>query len=152
MLYLEHITGSEQKAFLLKAENSRSPSLQGTGNAEEDCTLQRSRSISYPFSLFQEGVEVRVARIFNTFGPRMHMNDGRVVSNFILQALQGEPLTVSTAQRLPVTFLHTSKQRVTFFRNLMFPELTYHFHVYLGYLHERKRSMWVEHSAAIALR
>ncbi|KAL7983832.1 hypothetical protein Chor_000708 [Crotalus horridus] len=40
-----------------------------------------------------EGVEVRVARIFNTFGPRMHMNDGRVVSNFILQALQGEPLT-----------------------------------------------------------
>lgn len=46
------------------------------------------------FSLFQEGVEVRVARIFNTFGPRMHMNDGRVVSNFILQALQGEPLTV----------------------------------------------------------
>ncbi|XP_009570384.1 PREDICTED: UDP-glucuronic acid decarboxylase 1, partial [Fulmarus glacialis] len=41
-----------------------------------------------------EGVEVRVARIFNTFGPRMHMNDGRVVSNFILQALQGEPLTV----------------------------------------------------------
>ncbi|XP_078738780.1 LOW QUALITY PROTEIN: UDP-glucuronic acid decarboxylase 1-like [Lampetra fluviatilis] len=42
----------------------------------------------------QEGVEVRVARIFNTFGPRMHMNDGRVVSNFILQALQTEPLTV----------------------------------------------------------
>uniref|UniRef100_A0A4W2H3Z7 UDP-glucuronic acid decarboxylase 1 n=1 Tax=Bos indicus x Bos taurus TaxID=30522 RepID=A0A4W2H3Z7_BOBOX len=42
----------------------------------------------------QEGVAVRVARIFNTFGPRMHMNDGWVVSNFILQALQGEPLTV----------------------------------------------------------
>ena len=32
-----------------------------------------------------------LARIFNTFGPRMHMNDGRMVSNFILQALQGEP-------------------------------------------------------------
>lgn len=45
--------------------------------------------------MLQEGVEVRVARIFNTFGSRMHMNDGRVVSNFILQALQGEPLTVS---------------------------------------------------------
>ncbi|XP_055493082.1 UDP-glucuronic acid decarboxylase 1 isoform X2 [Leucoraja erinacea] len=42
----------------------------------------------------QEGVEVRVARIFNTYGPRMHMNDGRVVSNFVLQALQGEGLTV----------------------------------------------------------
>lgn len=50
------------------------------------------------FSLLQEGVEVRVARIFNTFGPRMHMNDGRVVSNFILQALQGEPLTVRGQQ------------------------------------------------------
>jgi UDP-glucuronate decarboxylase len=44
----------------------------------------------------QEGVSVRVARIFNTFGPRMHMNDGRVVSNFILQSLQNQPITVST--------------------------------------------------------
>ena len=42
----------------------------------------------------QENVSVAVARIFNTFGPRMHMNDGRVVSNFILQALQNIPMTV----------------------------------------------------------
>jgi len=35
-----------------------------------------------------------VARIFNTYGPRMHPNDGRVVSNFIVQALRGEPITV----------------------------------------------------------
>lgn len=42
----------------------------------------------------QERVEVRVARIFNTFGPRMILNDGRVVSNFILQSLKGEKLTV----------------------------------------------------------
>ncbi|XP_076436007.1 UDP-glucuronic acid decarboxylase 1-like [Babylonia areolata] len=42
----------------------------------------------------QENLEVRVARIFNTYGPRMHMNDGRVVSNFILQALQNEPITI----------------------------------------------------------
>ncbi|XP_022107044.1 UDP-glucuronic acid decarboxylase 1-like isoform X3 [Acanthaster planci] len=42
----------------------------------------------------QDKVDVRVARIFNTFGPRMHMNDGRVVSNFILQALQDQPITV----------------------------------------------------------
>jgi UDP-glucuronate decarboxylase len=42
----------------------------------------------------QSGVQVRVARIFNTYGPRMHANDGRVVSNFILQALQGEPISV----------------------------------------------------------
>ncbi|MAR06992.1 MAG: NAD-dependent dehydratase [Cyanobium sp. NAT70] len=40
------------------------------------------------------GVEVRVARIFNTYGPRMLANDGRVVSNFIVQALSGQPLTL----------------------------------------------------------
>ena len=38
--------------------------------------------------------EIKVARIFNTYGPRMHPNDGRVVSNFIVQALQGEPITI----------------------------------------------------------
>jgi UDP-glucuronate decarboxylase len=42
----------------------------------------------------QHGLAVKVARIFNTYGPRMHPNDGRVVSNFIVQALRGEPLTV----------------------------------------------------------
>lgn len=42
----------------------------------------------------QYGVDVRIARIFNTYGPRMHPADGRVVSNFITQALAGEPLTV----------------------------------------------------------
>lgn len=42
----------------------------------------------------QAQVEVRVARIFNTFGPRMHPNDGRVVSNFIIQALQGKDITI----------------------------------------------------------
>ncbi len=42
----------------------------------------------------QSGVDVRVVRIFNTYGPRMLENDGRVVSNFVVQALQGIPLTV----------------------------------------------------------
>lgn len=42
----------------------------------------------------REGVDVRVARIFNTYGPRMQLNDGRVVSNFILQALKKMPLTI----------------------------------------------------------
>lgn len=42
----------------------------------------------------QDGVDVRVARIFNTFGPRMHIGDGRVVSNFIIQALQDQPMTI----------------------------------------------------------
>jgi UDP-glucuronate decarboxylase len=39
-------------------------------------------------------VKIKVARIFNTYGPRMHPNDGRVVSNFIVQALKGEPITI----------------------------------------------------------
>jgi len=42
----------------------------------------------------QHKVRIKVARIFNTYGPRMHPNDGRVVSNFIVQALKGEPITV----------------------------------------------------------
>ena len=42
----------------------------------------------------QHNLNIRVARIFNTYGPFMHPNDGRVVSNFIVQALRGEPLTI----------------------------------------------------------
>jgi UDP-glucuronate decarboxylase len=42
----------------------------------------------------QVGLRIKVARIFNTYGPRMHPNDGRVVSNFIVQALTGERLTI----------------------------------------------------------
>ena len=42
----------------------------------------------------QHKLKIKVARIFNTYGPRMHLNDGRVVSNFIVQALRGKPLTI----------------------------------------------------------
>jgi UDP-glucuronate decarboxylase len=42
----------------------------------------------------QQKLEIKVMRIFNTYGPRMHPNDGRVVSNFIVQALRGEPITI----------------------------------------------------------
>ncbi len=42
----------------------------------------------------QYGVRIKVARIFNTYGPRMHPNDGRVVSNLIVQALRGQPVTI----------------------------------------------------------
>lgn len=52
-----------------------------------------SETLAYAYDK-NEKVEVRVARIFNTYGPRMHMNDGRVVSNFILQALTGEDITI----------------------------------------------------------
>ncbi len=42
----------------------------------------------------QHQLDIKVVRIFNTYGPRMHPNDGRVVSNFIVQALKGEPITI----------------------------------------------------------
>ncbi len=42
----------------------------------------------------QNNVRIKVARIFNTYGPRMHVNDGRVVSNFVVQALRGEDITI----------------------------------------------------------
>merc|ERR1719516_407306 len=52
-----------------------------------------AETLAYAYNK-QSGVDVRVARIFNTYGPRMHANDGRVVSNFIIRALQEEPLTI----------------------------------------------------------
>eukprot|EP01135_Chromosphaera_perkinsii_P005156 Nk52_evm4s319 gene=Nk52_evmTU4s319 len=58
---------------------------------DEGKRVGETMSISYEQ---QENVEVRIARIFNTYGPRMHPNDGRVVSNFIMQALEGKDLTI----------------------------------------------------------
>ena len=52
-----------------------------------------AETLAYAYAK-QSNVKIRVARIFNTYGPRMHMNDGRVVSNFILQALEEEPITI----------------------------------------------------------
>ncbi len=42
----------------------------------------------------QHGLPIKIARIFNTYGPKMHPNDGRVISNFIIQALEGKPITI----------------------------------------------------------
>lgn len=51
-----------------------------------------AESLAYEFK--QMGVDVKVVRIFNTYGPRMNFEDGRVVSNFVLQALQNQPITI----------------------------------------------------------
>jgi UDP-glucuronate decarboxylase len=56
----------------------------------------------------QHGLPVKVARIFNTYGPRMHPNDGRVVSNFIVQALRHEPITVYGKGRQTRSFCYVS--------------------------------------------
>jgi UDP-glucuronate decarboxylase len=56
----------------------------------------------------EAGVDIRVARIFNTYGPRMAVNDGRVVSNFIAQALRGEDITVYGDGRQTRSFCYAS--------------------------------------------
>ena len=56
----------------------------------------------------QHGIRIKVARIFNTYGPRMHENDGRVVSNFVLQALRGAPLTIFGDGRQTRSFCYVS--------------------------------------------
>lgn len=58
---------------------------------DEGKRVAESLCINYHLA---HGVEVRIVRIFNTYGPRMDPNDGRVISNFIVQALKGQPLTV----------------------------------------------------------
>jgi UDP-glucuronate decarboxylase len=54
----------------------------------------------------QHGVDIRIARIFNTYGPRMAIDDGRVISAFIVQALRGEPLTVFGDGKQTRSFCH----------------------------------------------
>jgi dTDP-glucose 4,6-dehydratase len=56
------------------------------------------------------GVDTRIARIFNTYGPRMRMDDGRVVPNFVCQALRGEPLTVYDKGKHTRSFCYISDQ------------------------------------------
>jgi UDP-glucuronate decarboxylase len=56
----------------------------------------------------QHRLRIKVARIFNTYGPRMHVNDGRVVSNLIVQALKGEPITVYGSGRQTRSFCFVS--------------------------------------------
>jgi UDP-glucuronate decarboxylase len=74
-------------------------------NLEVQCHLYLLQALKFPFHLYGDRsscvlisdvspIQVRIARIFNTYGPRMCIDDGRVVSNFVAQALRKEPLTV----------------------------------------------------------
>lgn len=56
----------------------------------------------------REGVKVKIIRIFNTYGPNMHPQDGRVVSNFIVQALQGKDLTIYGTGRQTRSFQYVT--------------------------------------------
>jgi UDP-glucuronate decarboxylase len=64
----------------------------------------------------QHALSVKIARIFNTYGPRMHPNDGRVVSNFIVQALSGKPITVYGKGRQTRSFCYVSDAIEAFVR------------------------------------
>lgn len=72
----------------------------------------------------QNGVDIRVVRIFNTYGPRMLPDDGRVVSNFIVQALKGEDLTIYGDGRQTRSFCYVDDLIEGFVRLMNHPELT----------------------------
>jgi dTDP-glucose 4,6-dehydratase len=85
------------------------------------------------------GVDTRIARIFNTYGPRMRPRDGRVVSNFIVQALRGEPLTVYGKGDQTRSFCYVEDEIDGLTKLLMVPESEdVHYPVNIGNPHELK--------------
>lgn len=74
------------------------------------CYDEGKRVAETLFSVYrgQHGVKTRIARIFNTYGPNMDRDDGRVVSNFIMQSLRGEPLTIYGSGRQTRSFCYVS--------------------------------------------
>lgn len=83
----------------------------------------------------QYGVKIKVGRIFNTYGPRMHPNDGRVVSNFIVQALRGDPITIYGSGNQTRSFCFVD-DLITAFLKLMKTEETVTGPINLGNPHE----------------
>ncbi|MDR2580281.1 MAG: SDR family oxidoreductase [Fibromonadaceae bacterium] len=71
----------------------------------------------------QNNVDIRIVRIFNTYGPRMHPNDGRVVSNFIVQALQGKDITVYGDGSQTRSFCYASDLVEAIMRTMEQPEI-----------------------------
>ncbi|NBS35569.1 MAG: NAD-dependent epimerase/dehydratase family protein, partial [Methylocystaceae bacterium] len=70
----------------------------------------------------QHNLEIKVVRIFNTYGPRMHPNDGRVVSNFIVQALRGEDITIYGDGAQTRSFCYVDDLIEAFIRVMATPE------------------------------
>ena len=70
----------------------------------------------------QHNLSVKVARIFNTYGPRMHPNDGRVVSNFIVQALKNEPITIYGDGSQSRSFCYVDEMIDAFIRLMATPD------------------------------
>jgi UDP-glucuronate decarboxylase len=70
----------------------------------------------------QHKLRIKVARIFNTYGPRMHPNDGRVVSNFIVQALKGKPITIYGSGEQTRSFCYVDDMTEAFVRLMDSPD------------------------------
>ena len=70
----------------------------------------------------QHKLRIKVARIFNTYGPRMHPNDGRVVSNFIVQALKNDPITVYGDGKQTRSFCYVDDLVEAFIRLMSTPD------------------------------
>jgi UDP-glucuronate decarboxylase len=85
---------------------------------DEGKRCAESLAVSYAM---QYGVEVRIARIFNTYGPRVHENDGRVVSNFIVQSLRGESITIYGSGAQTRSFCYVSDLIEGFMRLMASP-------------------------------
>lgn len=97
MCNARYIHASTSEVYGDPSEHPQTESYRGNVNtwgprACYDEGKRIAETLCYEYQKF--GTHVRVARIFNTYGPRMKFNDGRVVSNFIVQALRGEPLTI----------------------------------------------------------
>jgi UDP-glucuronate decarboxylase len=97
------------------------------------CYDEGKRSAETLFTSYHEqnGLDIRIVRIFNTYGPRMDMNDGRVVSNFIVQALRGEDITVYGKGDQTRSFCYVDDLIEGFVRLMNYPE-SYHLPVNIG--------------------
>jgi UDP-glucuronate decarboxylase len=97
------------------------------------CYDEGKRSAETLFTSYHEqnGLDIRIVRIFNTYGPRMDMNDGRVVSNFIVQALKGEDITVYGKGDQTRSFCYVDDLIEGFTRLMNYPE-SYHLPVNMG--------------------
>jgi UDP-glucuronate decarboxylase len=97
------------------------------------CYDEGKRSAETLFTSYHEqnGLDIRIARIFNTYGPRMDMNDGRVVSNFIVQALKGEDITIYGKGEQTRSFCYVDDLIEGFIRLMNYPK-EYHLPVNMG--------------------
>lgn len=88
------------------------------------CYDEGKRSAETLFTSYHEqnGLDIRIVRIFNTYGPRMDMNDGRVVSNFIVQALKGDDITVYGKGDQTRSFCYVDDLLEGFVRLMDYPE------------------------------